>query len=189
MDARENAVGTHFDVFGLAPAYDIDLARLERSYRDLAMKLHPDRYAQAGPRERRASLEQTSALNEAWKVLKDPVRRAFYLLELHGVDLESEEGAARTQMPLDFLERVMELREGLERARGKRDLDAARAMADGVQREARSALEEAVAALRELERDPRQEAAKRRASHALGRVRYFTRFLEEVEAIEEEALG
>jgi molecular chaperone HscB len=62
-------------------------------------------------------------------------------------------------------------------------------MADDVRREERGALQEGVEALRELERDPQNERAKRRAADALGRVRYFTRFLEEVEAIEEEALA
>ena len=180
---------THFDTFGLRPGYDVDLAELERKYRDLSLKVHPDRYAQAAAHERRAALEQTSALNEAWRVLKDAVRRAFYLLRLHGVDLEAEQGAQRAQMPLDFLEEVMALREQLERARANRDLPLARRMAEDVGREQRQALDEAVAALRELERDPAAEGPKRRATHALGRVRYFSRFLEEVEAMEEEALG
>jgi molecular chaperone HscB len=180
---------THFDVFGLRPSYAVDLGELERKYRELSLKLHPDRFAQADARERRFSLEHASALNNAWRVLKDPARRAFYLLKLHGVDLETEQGAEKVQMPLEFLERVMSLREALEEARANKDLDAVHAMADGVRREERGALQEAVEALQEMERDSRSERAKQRATQSLGRVRYFTRFMEEVAAIEEEVLG
>ena len=65
--------------------------RWRSSYRELSLQLHPDRFAQADAQERRLSLEQTTALNEAYKTLKDPVRRAFYLLKLHGVDLDRED--------------------------------------------------------------------------------------------------
>lgn len=180
------ASATHFDVFGVPPRYDVDTGALEKQYRDLSMTLHPDRFAQAEAKERRLSLEQTSALNEAWKVLKDPVRRAFYLLRLHGVNLEEEQGAERAQMPMDFLEEVMTLRETLEDARRKKDLERAQKMADEVRGRQKAALEEAVGELRGLEANPKDDAAKKKASHALGRVRYFTRFLDEVESMEEE---
>jgi molecular chaperone HscB len=180
---------THFDVFGLLPTYAVDPGELEQKYRELSFKLHPDRFAQAEAQVRRFSVEHTAALNEAWKVLKDPAGRAFYLLKLHGVDLETERGAEKVQMPLDFLEQVMSLREALEQARAKRDLDAVRTMADDVRREERGTLQEAVEALHRLEQDPNDERAKRLATQALGRVRYFTRFLEQVEAIEDEVLG
>ena len=180
---------THFDVFRVRPSHAVDPGELEQKYRELSFKLHPDRYAQADPTEPRYAVEHTAALNEAWKVLKDPARRAFYLLKLHGVDLETEQGAERAQMPLEFLEEVMSLRESLEQARAKKDLDAVSAMADDVRREERGTLQEAIEALHRLETDPTDERARRQATLALGRVRYFTRFLEEVEAIEEEVVG
>ena len=180
---------TLFDVFGQKPAYDVDVGALEKQYRDLSMKLHPDRFAQADAKERRFSLEQTSALNEAWKTLRDPQARAFYLLRLHGVDLQDEGSAGRAQMPMEFLEEVMELREKLEQAKAKKDLDRAQQMAEQVRSDQKASLEQAASALRALEANPKDEAEKKKASHALGRVRYFTRFLEEVEAIEEELLA
>ncbi|MGA9524384.1 MAG: Fe-S protein assembly co-chaperone HscB [Myxococcaceae bacterium] len=180
---------THFDVFGIAPGYDVDLPALEKQYRDLSLKLHPDRFTQAVARERRLSLEQTAALNEAWRVLKDPVRRAFYLLRLHGVNLEEEQAAERAKMPMEFLEEVMELREALAEAAAEKDLGKAQQMAGDVEKRRKASLEEAVARLRTLQQDPKDEAARTKASNALGRVRYFSRFLEEVEAIEEEALS
>ena len=123
---------THFDVFGISPGYDVDLDALEKQYRDLSLKLHPDRFAHAEARERRLSLEQTAALNEAWRVIKDPVRRAFYLLRLHGVNLEEEQAAERAKMPMEFLEEVMELREALAEAAAEKNLEKAQQMAGDV---------------------------------------------------------
>lgn len=179
---------THFDVFGLPRRHALDAAALEKQFRELSLKLHPDRFAQADPRERRLSLEQTTALNEAYKTLKEPARRAFYLLKLHGIDLDREDAGAAKDVPLELLEEVMELREALAEARATKDVARAQKMGEGVSRRKAKALEEAVAALGKLEQGP-DEAALKNASHALAQVRYFTRFLEEVEAIEEEALG
>lgn len=177
---------TLFDVFGLKPAYDVDIPALERQFRDLSLQLHPDRFAQADAKERRLSLEQTTSLNEAYKTLKDPIRRAFYLLKLHGVDLDREDSGAQKNMPQDFLEEVMELREELELAMEAKDLTRAQAMAVDVTARQREAQAEAATALRGLKNTPEDAALVKKASHALGRVRYFTRFLEEVEAFEEE---
>ena len=180
---------TLFDVFSLSPAYDVDIPALEKQFRELSLRLHPDRFAQADARERRLSLEQSTALNEAYKTLKDPTRRAFYLLKLHGVDLDREDAGAQRDMPMEFLEEVMELREELEGAMSAKDVTRAQAMAVDVTARQREALHEAADALRALQQDSagEQELVKK-ASHAMGRVRYFTRFLEQVEEFEEEAV-
>ncbi|MBZ4422756.1 Fe-S protein assembly co-chaperone HscB [Myxococcus sp. RHSTA-1-4] len=183
---------THFDVFGLPRAYDVDVPALEKQYRELSLQLHPDRVAQADARERLKALEGTTALNEAFKTLKDPVRRAFYLLKLHGIDLDREDAGAQKDMPLEFLEEVMELREALDTAMEKKDLPRARAMATDVEARRKAALGEAAGALRALEGGgpgADGQALVKKASHALGRVRYFTRFLEQVDAFEEESLS
>ncbi len=104
----------HFELFGLVPAFALDLELLDRAYRDIQSKVHPDRFAQAGDAERRASMQMTTQVNEAYRTLKSPVRRAKYLLELNGVDAGFE---TDTAMPRDFLVQQMELREKLEEAR------------------------------------------------------------------------
>jgi molecular chaperone HscB len=182
-------VRTHFDVFGLPRAYDVDVPALEKLYRELSLRWHPDRVAQADARERLKALEGTTALNEAFKTLKDPVRRAFYLLKLHGIDLDREDAGAQKDMPLEFLEEVMELREALDGAMEKKDLPRARAMATDVEARSKAALAEAAGALRTLEGGSGGADLVKKASHALGRVRYFTRFLEQVDAFEEESLS
>ncbi|RJS19228.1 Fe-S protein assembly co-chaperone HscB [Corallococcus sp. H22C18031201] len=179
---------THFDVFGLPRAYDVDVPALEKQYRELSLQLHPDRQAGASARERLEAAERTTALNEAFKTLKDPVRRAFYLLKLHGVDLDREDAGAQKDMPMEFLEEVMTLREALDDAMAARNVAQARGMATDVEARRKAALAEAAEALRALEGSG-DGAQVRKASHALGRLRYFTRFLEQVDAFEEEVLA
>jgi molecular chaperone HscB len=108
----------HFELFGLAPAFALEPEALEKSYRDIQARVHPDRFAHAGDAERRASLQWTTRVNEAYRTLKDPVQRGKHLLELHGVDVAFE---TNTQMPTDFLAQQLELREELESATGRKD--------------------------------------------------------------------
>jgi len=111
---------------------------LEKAYRDIQSRIHPDRFARAGDAERRASLQWTTRVNEAFQVLKNPVSRARHLLELHGVDVAFE---TNTAMPPDFLMQQMELREQLEEATDAKALDALRA---GLQK-SRKSLEREIA--------------------------------------------
>jgi molecular chaperone HscB len=111
----------HFDLFGLQPAFAVDEQRLERAYREIQSRVHPDRYAHAGDAERRASLQWTTRVNEAYRALKNPVQRASHILELQGVDVAFE---TNTAMPPDFLTEQMALREALEEATGAKDLGA-----------------------------------------------------------------
>src|SRR5205085_12048440 len=109
---------SHFDLFGLQPAFAVDEARLERAYREIQSQVHPDRFAHAGDAERRASLQWTTRVNEAFQILKNPVTRAKHLLELQGVDVAFE---TNTQMPTEFLIEQLELREELDCAKAKKD--------------------------------------------------------------------
>ena len=108
----------HFELFGLPSSYGLDQEVLEKAYREIQAQVHPDRFAHAGDAERRASLQWTTRVNEAYRTLKDPVQRGRHLLELRGVDVAFE---TNTQMPTDFLMRQLELREELEAATGKKD--------------------------------------------------------------------
>ncbi|MFY9314876.1 MAG: Fe-S protein assembly co-chaperone HscB [Burkholderiales bacterium] len=118
--AAKALTSSHFELFGLAPAFALDPARLDAAYRDIQAQVHPDRYAHAGEAERRASLQMTTRVNEAYRTLKSPVRRAQYLLELNGVDVAFE---SNTAMPREFLMQQMELREQLEQAKNGAELD------------------------------------------------------------------
>ena len=111
---------SHFELFGLPPAFAVETDALERSYREIQSKVHPDRFAHAGDAERRASLQWTTRVNEAYRMLKSPVQRGKHLLELHGVDVAFE---TNTAMPREFLMQQMELREKLEDAKDAKGLD------------------------------------------------------------------
>ncbi len=109
----------HFELFGLGPAYALDLAHLDRAYHDIQSEIHPDRHAHAGDAQRRAAMQWTTQVNEAYRTLKNPVQRAKYLLELNGVDVAFE---TDTAMPPQFLMEQLELREKLEQARAAGEL-------------------------------------------------------------------
>ena len=104
----------HFELFGLVPAFALDVEQLDRAYREIQSKVHPDRHALAGAAGRRASMQMTTQVNEAHRTLKSPVQRAKYLLELNGVDVAFE---TNTAMPREFLMEQMALRERLAEAR------------------------------------------------------------------------
>ena len=110
----------HFELLGLTPAFALETGQLDRSYREIQSRIHPDRFAHAGDAERRASMQLTTQVNEAYRTLRSPVQRAKYLLELNGVDVAFE---TNTAMPEDFLMEQMELRENLEAARDVDSLD------------------------------------------------------------------
>ena len=85
----------YFSFFGLPRKLNLDVAALERDFYALSRKLHPDLYAQSSEAEQRQwSLEKSSQLNDAYRILKDPVTRTQYLLELEGVQLEEQSSAA-----------------------------------------------------------------------------------------------
>jgi molecular chaperone HscB len=131
----------HFELFGLAPAFAVEGEALERSYREIQSRVHPDRFAHAGDAERRASLQWTTRVNEAFQVLKSPVARAKHLLELQGVDVAFE---TNTAMPQDFLMQQMELREALEDAKDASSLDRLRAELHGQKAQLEKSIAEAI---------------------------------------------
>jgi molecular chaperone HscB len=176
---------TLFDVLGLPRGVDVDRAELERAYRERSLRLHPDRAGKDDPRERRLALERTALLNEAYKTLRAPEPRAFYLLKLHGLDLLKEEARA-VSIPPKVLEEVLDLREQLESARESGDDEQVSALSDRVRVQSAATLSAAQSALRRLEHVPADEAVRVEAAQALARLRYHHRFLQAAEASGEE---
>jgi molecular chaperone HscB len=130
----------HFELFGLEPGYALEPERLDQAYREIQAKIHPDRFAHAGDAERRASMQWTTRVNEAYRTLKSPVERGRYLLELKGIDVAFE---TNTAMPAEFLGRQLELREALEAAEARKDSGAL----EGLRAELRAEKKELEAAL------------------------------------------
>jgi molecular chaperone HscB len=118
----------YFTFFALPRKLNVDVDALERDFYQLSRKLHPDLYSGADKREQEWSLEQSSLLNDAYRTLKDPIKRTEYLLRLEGVELEeqskraTERARASGQMkkqvvPPDLLEEVFDLNMQLEELR------------------------------------------------------------------------
>ena len=118
----------YFSYFGLPPKLNLDVTTLEKDFYQLSRKLHPDLNARAGSKEQEWSLEQSSRLNDAYRTLKDPIKRTQYLLHLEGVQLEEQSKAATEQarasgeakkqiVPPDLLEGVFELNMQVEELR------------------------------------------------------------------------
>jgi molecular chaperone HscB len=104
-----------FSMLGIGPKYTVDLAALEKVHRELSRALHPDRYAGASASERRAALTKAADVNEAWRIVRDPIRRAEALLALRGISV----GEDKEPKPAPaLLMEMMEAREALEEARG-----------------------------------------------------------------------
>jgi molecular chaperone HscB len=110
----------YFSFLGLPRKLNLDMADLEQRYRALSRQFHPDYFYNAPAAERRASLEKSSYLNDAYRALKSPVSRVEYLLQLEGVAPKSAADAAR-QVPPALLEDVFALNEELDEIRAMRE--------------------------------------------------------------------
>jgi len=104
----------HFAVFGLPRKLWLEMSLLEQKFLQLSWKLHPDNFVNASESERELSLKRSSELNDAYRVLRDPVTRVEYLLEIEG---ERKEGEKKQQAPPELLEEVFELNESLDELR------------------------------------------------------------------------
>ena len=123
----------YFTFFGFSRKLDLDTSVLEKEFYALSRRLHPDVFAQSETQERAWSLEQSSMLNDAYRTLKDPVKRTEYLLRLEGVELEEQSKQATEKaratgelkkqvVPADLLEEVFELNMHLEELRMQKKL-------------------------------------------------------------------
>jgi molecular chaperone HscB len=104
---------TFFECLGLPCRFDLDPAEIERAYLERSRALHPDFHQLGSAAEQRVSLEMTSLLNLAYSTLKQPFKRADYLLTLAGGPSASE----WKQMSPEFLEEMLELRMTIQELR------------------------------------------------------------------------
>jgi molecular chaperone HscB len=95
----------------------INMQELEQKFLQLSWRLHPDKYVNATETERELSLKHSSELNDAYRILRDPIARVEYLLGLEG---ERKEGEKKQQAPPELLEEVFELNESLDELREAR---------------------------------------------------------------------
>ena len=170
-----------FETLGIEPRFDIDLQAVEENRRALARKLHPDKHVGASAGERRLALNHSIDVNDAVRVLKDPIKRAEALFRRAGVVVGDEK--EQSPSPALLME-MMEAREELADAARERDLEKVRslgAIAEPRRQRALARLSTAFASGADLSR----ETLLGEALPALGELRYAKRFLDEVAAFEE----
>jgi molecular chaperone HscB len=158
-----------FALLGLSPAFDVDLAALERAFFERSKELHPDRVAGAPAAQRVAALSRSRALNDAYQLVKRPIPRAEYLLERAGVTIGDNE-----RLDPAFLMEILELREELAEARAAGNADLVARLQRAMQARRAQALE----ALPALFAAGDLAAIKDR----LILLRYVNRYLEECDA-------
>jgi molecular chaperone HscB len=183
----------YFRVFGILTTFDVDAVDLEKRYKEMTKVLHPDRFARADPQARRASLERSVQLNEGWQILKDPVRRAEYLLSLHGIDVGEMSGVGRPgnsgehatlPVPQVLLMEVLELREALAEAHAAKDVHETEALIAQVRGRLGKVMDDVAKGFLASPPDLSTIAAR------LVTVRYYRRFLDEARILwEEDAPG
>jgi len=126
---------SYFELFGLSPQFNLDLAKLETNYRSIQSASHPDRFVTALLSEKLRSMQTATLANEAYQALKNPAHRAQYLLALQGIEVVAE---TNTAMPADFLMQQMEWREAIDDAKQSKNIDALDALLAEMQQEART---------------------------------------------------
>ena len=121
-----NLQSDDFELFGIPHRFVQERSAIDARWKELQREAHPDKFAAQGAAAQRVAMQWSVRINEAYQRLKDPMRRAAYLCELHGAPIRAEDNTA---MPAAFLMQQMEWREALEDARAERDLNA---LDDGV---------------------------------------------------------
>lgn len=108
-----NLQSSDFELFGVPIQFAQDRAALDARWKDLQREAHPDKFAAQGAAAQRVAMQWSVRINEAYQRLKDPLKRAMYLCELHGAPINAE---TNTAMPADFLHQQIEWREALDEA-------------------------------------------------------------------------
>ena len=124
-----------FELFGLPQQFAQDRAAIDARWKDLQREAHPDKFAAQGAAAQRVAMQWSVRINEAYQRLKDPLKRAAYLCELHGAPVNAENNTA---MPPAFLMQQMEWREAMDEADSLDDLDQ---ISDQVSRSRREVLQ------------------------------------------------
>ena len=167
----------YFHLFGIPVSFSIDTGALMQRYRELQQVVHPDRFASSSEQERRLSLQYATHINEGLRILKDPLERARYLLQLKGVQWDDEQ---TTLSDPEFLMQQMELRESLAEVSGQPDpLQAVADIitnVDAIIRDNTSVLESLL--------QSEQQADLEQAKQQVRKMQFLSKMKHEAEAIE-----
>ncbi|HGE8494664.1 TPA: co-chaperone HscB [Serratia marcescens] len=169
----------YFTLFGLPVRYTVDGSLLASRFQDLQRQFHPDRFANQPERERLMALQQAATINEAYQALKHPLKRAEYMLSLHGFDLGNEQHTMRDTV---FLMEQLELREELDAIERKPEAESL--LADFGARLASSIKQRSALMLQQLDGEQWADAAD-----TVRKLRFLDKLQQQVEQLEEKLLG
>ena len=157
----------HFVRLGMAVDFDVDISALDGIYFGLQRTLHPDRFATSTAKEKAYSQAQATAINDAYETIKDPLKRADYIINIKGVNVMPD-GCNLVNDPSILME-AMEVREKLAAAENISDVDA-------VANQAREEMKDIVAGISLAFRGDDIEGACQLTT----RLKYLTKLLDEV---------
>ena len=136
-----NLQSNDFDLFNVPVQFSQDSAVLDARWKELQREAHPDKFAAQGAAAQRLAMQWSVRINEAYRRLKNPLKRATYLCELHGAPIEAE---TNTAMPADFLMQQMEWREALDDAETLKSIEEISLQLSQNEREQLSKLEQLI---------------------------------------------
>lgn len=162
-----NLADDDFTLFALPQRFALDRATLDAHWRALQAQVHPDRFAADGAAARRAAMQWSVRVNQAYRRLRDPLERAAYLCELRGVPVGRHDNTA---MPPQFLMQQMQWREALAEAS---DVVAVEVLADEVDAAQRQLLEQ-------LRREIDEQADMAAAARTVRALMFVARFRDDI---------
>jgi molecular chaperone HscB len=164
----------YFSLFGLPRRLSLDVADLQSRFYSLSRQFHPDRFARSTAAEQQQALDKTALLNDGYRVLRDPMQRAEYMLSLEGFDI----GEQRSKdVPPELLEEVFELNMLLEETPERAELELSRDKFQGMQNET----EEELKALFEKYDATEDRGVLQSIRGVLNRRRYIQNLVRDVE--------
>ncbi|MBF8999140.1 MULTISPECIES: co-chaperone HscB [Vibrio] len=169
----------YFELFGLPTQFTLDGSLLSSQFRELQKRFHPDNFASASERDRVMAVQKATEINDAYQVLKTPISRAEYLIELHGIELRGEQQTLQDPM---FLMEQMELREELDAVAQSSDPESALFDFDG---KVSKMLKTYLATVEQQLNEAQWEAA----ADTVRKLKFIAKLKNEIEKVEEKLLG
>ena len=119
-----------FALFDLPVAFQVDSVLLNERYLALQKSLHPDNFSAASALEQRLAMQKSAEINDALRILKDPIARADSIIALNTGEQENPE--EKSNKDIGFLMQQMEWRETLENIENRKDTDELTAFAQEI---------------------------------------------------------
>ncbi len=167
-----------FALFNLPVTFQVDSALLNERYLALQKSLHPDNFSAASAQEQRLAMQKSAEINDALRILKDPIARADSIIALNTGERENLE--EKSNKDIGFLMQQMEWRETLENIENRKDTDELSAFTKEIDQIRHAILSELSTALAEQQWDI--------ARAITDKLRFIKKLQAEIERVEETLL-